>query len=82
MPQVSLYNAINECVQLLLFLCLPLTAVAALAGTLASLLQATTSISDSVLTYAAKLVGIVVLAYFFLPVWIHSIQKLALRAFQ
>ena len=75
------YDIIVEAVRVLLLVGVPLVILLGVAGTLVGALQAATTIQDSALSYAAKLLMLVLVIYLLLPMAVKLVTALAETAF-
>ena len=75
------YEITVEALRVLFLLGLPLVLAMALIGTIGAALQTATAIHDSALTYAIRLITLVVLIYLLLPTAVQSLLNLTKMAF-
>lgn len=82
MPHGEIYSVLLEGLRALFLIVVPLTVAITVAGALAGAAQASTSIVDVAIGYAARLLATAVILYLFFPVFSRSVIALAQQAFQ
>jgi len=66
-----------EALRILFLLAVPVVIVTALAGTIISALQSATTIDEPALSYAIRLLAVIILFYFMFPVFSRSLVILS-----
>ena len=78
----ELYSVMLEGFRALFLIVVPVTVAVTLAGALAGLMQASTSIADVAIGYALRLGAAAIVFYLFFPAFSRSVLKLAELAFK
>lgn len=76
------HDLLVEAMRALFIVCLPLVAAGAVGGLLVGALQAATLIKDSASAYAARLLLVILVAYFMFPVFEQSVMNVMRAAYE